>query len=223
MDLDIGLALEEGFQRTFKRNGLMLVAAFFLLNTASAFSGLRAGSEAASLSSSGNAVLMSVTGIALGIISVFVSIVAIRIFVSDETENVPDRVMKRNIGSALIHTLVGGILFAIAVLAGLVLFIVPGIYLILALMFWTVFVAVEDESFFDAMQSSWEMTKGHKWRLLGLLLVVLVVNGLLSGTGGLASLGLGSTVGMVMIQFLSAVGGVFTLAVEARTYTQLAG
>lgn len=231
MSLDIGAAVEEGARRTLKRNGLMLVAAFFLLNLSSGFIGARSGNMTMNGMSMwggmgyqplvGNPLTVALLGVVVSLLSIAVSIAALRVFVTDETEVIPDDAFKRNIGSALLHTIVGGIIFAVIVGIGLMLLVIPGIYLLLALFFWTVYVAVEDETFYDAMKSSWELTKDNKWRLLGLLVVIAVVNVLLSVVGGFASIAGYRFTGMLLIQALSAFGGVFALAAQARAYEQL--
>ncbi|MDY6762089.1 MAG: hypothetical protein SVY41_03495 [Candidatus Nanohaloarchaea archaeon] len=219
MALDIGSAVEEGVRRTLERNGLMLVAAFLLLNLASSFLGV--GSRAVG-GGSVNPAALTLIAVVVSLLSVVVSIAALRVFVTDETESIPDDAFKRNIGSALLHTLVGGLLFGIAVGVGFLLLVVPGIYLLLALFFWTVFVAVEDENFYEAMQSAWELSKGHKWQLLGLLVVIALINIVLSLVGAAASIAGPQLVGLLVMQVLSAFGGVFALAAQARAYDQLA-
>lgn len=222
MELDIGGAIEEGARRTVERNGLLLVAAFFLLNLISAFTGVSAAGSAAT-AVAGNPLLLGVVGVTVSVISIAVSIVALRVFVTGETEVVPDTALKRNMGLALLHTIVGSLLFALLVTVGIILLVVPGIYIILALFFWTMYVAVEDQGFYEAMQSSWELTKTHKWRLLGLLLVIVAVNVGLGLASGLLSTAGGGMVRTLVLEAGRAFGGVFALAVQARAYTQLAG
>lgn len=226
MRLDIGRVVEEGARRTLERNGLMLVAALFLINLAGSFLGLGSATAAGTpgyqmFGLSGNPVAMMVVGIVLSLVSVVVSIAALRVFVTQETATIPDAAFKRNIGYVLVHTLVGGLVFGILVAIGLILLVIPGVYLLLALFFWTMYVAVEDQNFYEALQSSWELTKGHKWRLLGLLLVIGIVNVVLSAVGGLMSLAGPEVVGVILLQAFSAFGGVFALAAQARAYTQL--
>ncbi|MFB6294951.1 MAG: hypothetical protein ABEI97_04280 [Candidatus Nanohaloarchaea archaeon] len=221
MALDIGAAVEDGARRTLERNGLLLVTAFVLINLASSLLGVGSGTGAGAPAVAGNPAAIAIIGLAVSLLSVVVSIAALRVFVTDETETVPDEAFKRNMGSALLHTVIGGILFGIAVGVGLILLVIPGVYLLLALFFWTVFVAVEDQSFHEAMQSAWELSKGHKWQLLGLLLVIAIINILLSIVGAAASFAGPRIVGLAVMQILSAFGGVFALAVQARAYEQL--
>jgi uncharacterized membrane protein len=68
------------------------------------------------------------------------------------------------------------ILLALAVAIGFVLLIVPGIILGLMFMF-TTFVVIEHElGPIDAMSESHRLTRGHKWQLLGFVLLLLLIN-----------------------------------------------
>jgi hypothetical protein len=73
-----------------------------------------------------------------------------------------------------------GIIIAIGVAIGMVLLVVPGI--ILALM-WSVAapaLVVEREGVFAALRRSSQLTKGARWKILGLFLVVVIAYWLLS-------------------------------------------
>lgn len=213
-------AVRDGAARTVAKNGLLFVAALFLLNLGGAFLGLRyTAADGAFMGSTGNPFATGVLGAVFTLVSLAVSIIAIRTFVGDETETVPDEHVRRNMGPAMLHMIVGGIIFAIVVLAGLALLIVPGVYLLLGLFFWSVRVAVEDESFVEAMQQSWNLTAGHKWELFGLLLVLVAANIIVGGLTLAA--GPRSMTGIIVGQVLSAFVGVFVLAAQARAYVQL--
>jgi uncharacterized membrane protein len=68
------------------------------------------------------------------------------------------------------------ILLALAVAIGFVALIVPGIILGLMFMF-TTFVVIERElGPIDAMSESHRLTRGHKWQLLGFVLLLLLIN-----------------------------------------------
>ena len=68
------------------------------------------------------------------------------------------------------------ILLALAVAIGFVLLIVPGIILALMFMF-TTFVVIERElGPIDAMSESHRLTRGHKWRLFGFVLLLVLIN-----------------------------------------------
>lgn len=84
-----------------------------------------------------------------------------------------------------------GILKGLLVMIGLVLFILPGIYLAIRWMFAELLVIDEGMRPMEALKKSAEMTYGHRWKLFGfsavaslvmlLGLVVFVVGGVVAG------------------------------------------
>jgi hypothetical protein len=82
------------------------------------------------------------------------------------------------------------ILWAFGVGIGVVLLLVPGIIL---LMMWSVAVpslVIERQGVFAAFRRSAELTKGARWKIFGLSLVLLVIYWLLSLVVGLVGLGM---------------------------------
>ena len=67
-----------------------------------------------------------------------------------------------------------GILYACSVLLGLVLLIVPGVILLLSLMFWDFGVVLDSRRPVDALNASHNLVWGHWWRTLGLMLLVFL-------------------------------------------------
>jgi len=68
------------------------------------------------------------------------------------------------------------LLLSLAVVAGLVLLIVPGVILALMFMFSNLIVIDRELGPIDAMTESNRVTRGHKWSLLGLVLILFLVN-----------------------------------------------
>ena len=103
-------------------------------------------------------------------------------------------------GLQVILPLIGlSILFSLGVGVGLILLVVPGIILLLM---WSVAVpslVVERQGVFAAFRRSAELTKGSKWKILGLFLVLAVIYWLLSIVLGL--------VGLKMYSATNAAGG----------------
>jgi membrane-anchored glycerophosphoryl diester phosphodiesterase (GDPDase) len=125
-----------------------------------------------------------------------------------------------------INGIIAGIVFGIIVFIGLILLIIPGIYLAVALYFFLIFIALEDESFIDALQSSWELTKGRRLSVFLFFIGIVLVQILFSIVGGVASLALGAAVpvlGAVVNVAVGAAFTVFSLAALYDAYTQLRG
>ena len=72
----------------------------------------------------------------------------------------------------LIKAILAGLLYAIIVVIGIVLFIIPGIYLAMRLQFYIVFIVDEDAGIVDSLKRSWAITDKQ---VLDLLLVAVVV------------------------------------------------
>jgi uncharacterized membrane protein len=68
------------------------------------------------------------------------------------------------------------ILYALALVVGLILLIVPGIIFALMFMFTTFIVIDRERGPVEAMKESNRITYGHKWSLLGFTLVLVLIN-----------------------------------------------
>ena len=245
MPVTIETALKRGVNRTVARNGLLLVGLLFVVSVLTEIVGLGVarwvtnrgvlpvgfpspgGGMGPGMSREVGAALFAVppavgalVSLLAGLATVVLTIGALRTFVGEETERLPTEHFTQNLVWPGLNFLVGTIVFAVIVGVGLVFLVVPGIFLLVALVFWTVSVAVEDENFVDGMRSSWALTRGHRLRLFGLGVAVVVVElvvGAVFGVGGLVD----GIVGVVLVQFGSALTTVFTLATLAAAYDQL--
>jgi hypothetical protein len=151
-----------------------------------------------------------------------VRIVAVRTLVSDETEGLPADATRR-LPVATLNGFVGGVIVLVLVGVGLLLLVVPGVFLALSFFFVRQEVAVEDKNALDALAGSWELTSGHRLELFALALVIVVVGLAVSAVGGIVGF-LGITaLTTVVTTLLGAVTTVFGVAVAARAYVQLRG
>ena len=228
--------LKQGYSRSIEQNGLTLMGIVFVISVLNGLLGISitrwmAGQQLASGAVQMNPttllppVLGGIVAFVLSIALLVVSIGAIRVFVSDETERLPREYFSRNMVWAAINFVIGGIIFGIIVALGFVALIVPGIFLLVTLAFWTVYVAVEDQNFITAFRSSWGLTRGYRLNLfvlgVAVTLLILLVN-LVFGLGNLASGSLaGDIVALVFAQIASAITTVFATAVLATAYTEL--
>ena len=236
MQINIEAVLRRGVNRTVARNGLLLVGILFVVSTVNAIVGLGVARWVANRGvfptglpfprGTGAAVFAVPPGVGglvsllAGLATVVLTIGALRLFVSDETERLPREHVTRNLVWPGLNFIVGTVVFAVIVGFGLVLFVVPGVFLLVALAFWTVYVAVEDRGFVAGMRESWALTRGRRTRLFLLGVAVVLVQILVSAVFGIGGPALG-VVGVVLAQAGSALATVFALATLAAAYEQL--
>ena len=229
MSLNIGDALETAVSRTTTRAGLTLAGAFFVLQLLVTLftTNMSAAVQSAAPPAEIAPVVLPIGALASGVLSLvayvciaYVGIVAIRSMVSDVTDHIPGEFLTRHVGPAFLWWFVASIVVGILVTIGFVLLVVPGIYLALGLAFTLVYVAVEDETAFTAMQSSWELASGNRWRLLATFLVPGVVYILVAGILGVI-LPSTTVAGWVVTGLIGAVWAVFIQALLGACYRQL--
>jgi hypothetical protein len=160
--------------------------------------------------------------LATALVAETLNVFAIRTFVRDARslpEGAFDGLAARAAASFVANTLA-----AIAIFAGLVAFLVPGVFLAVAFYLVRAVVAVEGAGVVPALRRSWRLTAGHRVRVLLVLLFVLVVGQVTtlpattlggSPTAEAAATGLGVVLGALVAAFAA--------AVAARVYVQLAG
>lgn len=118
------------------------------------------------------------------------------------------------------------ILFAIALMLGIVLLIVPGIMIACA---WCVAVpalVADRTSIFDAFRRSAELTRGNRWRIFGLLVIWIIAVMLLSGVVGVisgpgAAAGALSPAGLIVNFVYATLSGLIGAAGTAVLYVEL--
>jgi uncharacterized membrane protein len=174
MQFSSGSALRFGWETFKRRPWLFIGATFVILLVSGMINGVTMGIDAAITGSPDQpSILGSAINLALGTL---VSMGATAFFLaahdSAETADLSmlwhPRPFWKYLGTSL--------LLALAIAVGFVLLIVPGIIFGLMFMFAT-FVVIERElGPIDALTESHRMTRGHKWPLLGFMLLLLLVN-----------------------------------------------
>ncbi len=242
MPLSVGAALRDGLGRTFERNGLQLVAAVFVLRLATSVADdtlRRANRELAGQVGElpgGGAVdlLGGPTPYALGVgvpaafllvvlvalLAEAVRIVAVRTLVSDRVDAVPAEYVRRNIGTATLNGFAGGVVVLTLTAIGLVLLVVPGVFLALSLFFVRQEIAVRDVNFVEAMSGSWELSAGHRLELLALAAALVLVELVVALPAALVA-AVDPAVATFVGAALQAVVVVFGIASTCRAYDQL--
>jgi hypothetical protein len=150
-----------------------------------------------------------------------VGVVAVRTFVADASRSFP-RGLSHRLVWVVLNALVASFAVTVLIGLGLVLLVVPGVYLAVALYFVEFEVIVEERHAFDALRSGWALTRGDRLEVFVLFLLVFAV-GLASGAPGvvLGRLGAPAAAVTAVSVALGAVAGVFSIAVGARAYVQL--
>lgn len=247
MPIDITALLQRGYERTVARTGLIFAGIFYVVSVLNALftpelprqpftpermpewvpEGIRspefvsAGSQPYAPSLGLSPAVAGLLSLGLAIVSLVITVAAIRTFVGGETEKIPPEYARRNIVWVGLNLVVGSIVFAIALAIGFVLFVIPGLFLLVSLIFWEVHVVVEDENFVDGFRNSWELTSGHRLRLFALGVVVAFVSVVVSALFGIPAPLVPDVLGFLIAQIGSALLSVFSLATIAETYNRL--
>lgn len=236
MSLQLAPALRTGGQNLFSRTGAILLAAYTALTAAILplsntmivrlyeRAGLTEASEAIPL------VLDLPLSVAVGgylvgtLVGGYLSLVAIRSFVTGDGTQFPAGAFTRNVPLALANLVAGGLVYFLLMTVGFVLLVLPGLIAYVAFMFMLPYVAVEDRNFVDALRSSYRLSKGN-WLMLGVLVVlVFAVASVIGGVGGLAfGLLLPPAAGQLLSVVVTAPVSLFSLAVIAAAFEQLRG
>ena len=124
------------------------------------------------------------------------------------------------LGTGTILTLVGvAFLSAILILIGLILFIIPGIYIAVRFVVASQAAVLERQGVTDSLRRSWNLVEGNWWRVFGIVIVVAILVGVLEQ---IVSRILGAIAGDVLGVGLSTlVVGVFIQPIQAIALTLL--
>jgi hypothetical protein len=156
------------------------------------------------------------------LIGLYLSIVAIRTFVSGDGSSFPSGAFTRNVPFALVNVAVGGFVYFLLITVGFVLLFIPGLIAYVAFLFMMPYIVVEDRNFVDGLRSSYRLSKGN-WLMLGVLLLVVIGFGAVIGfVGGLTSgLLLPPAFGQLLLVIIQAPVSLISLAVIAVAFNQL--
>ncbi|WP_049898685.1 hypothetical protein [Halococcus agarilyticus] len=231
MTLGVATVLRESLRRLATGPALLLLLALAVIQTIAA---LLAGpvyrvAPDAVLSGTGDPFDLALepvplVGLALVcVVAGYVGLVTIRVFATRwgvvEREH-----LTHGVASGLVNWLAGALVVAAFVAVGLAVLVVPGAFVLGALLLALPFVAVEDANAVSALARSWRATDGHRTTLLALAVAVLLIDAVLfvvsvalatALAGSLAPLGLFAGMFAVAIAF------VFLWIAMARTYAGL--
>ncbi len=231
MSFDIGAAFVGGLKNLWNKATLTIVLALtfvyllqdFGIDTLTAWDGQAANAPLAIGSSAATA---SVLLLASTVLTVLLALTALRFYSSGSSE-LEESMYKENLLMPAINFVVGVVAFSILVGFGFLLLIVPGLFLLTALYFYSFRIAVEDENFIQAFKSSYSLTEGNRLELFGLGVIVtvpalivslisipLLLIAQLAGTGV-------ALVSMLLYNLVLAVIFVSILSIAGQAYNQL--
>lgn len=239
MSLNLSRAIREAASRTVSRNGAVFVLVFALLGIlstivtdslilfADSLAGEVEGAEPVgvptplALSLSGSTIVL--LGLVWLLANAAASVVAMRVLVGEHTDTIPDDLFSRRLTRATMSDVAAEVVAAVMIGIGLLLLVVPGVFLAVCFYFSRPLIAVEDRGFVDALAESWRLSRGNRLRVFALLVIVMVVGLAVSLPATLVSglFAAAPAVGSVLGIAVGAVATVFGLAVVARAFVQL--
>lgn len=231
--LNIGDAINYGFDRLTTRGGAKLLAAYVLVIVVSGVSylslimGTLSDSAATGqdvsftppldlpVAVSGGLLVLSL------VVGTVLAIVAMRAMYAD-INDVPTTDHTRRLLRTVGVLLVVGIITNIAVTIGTAFLIVPGIFLAVSLYFAPAAVMIEDAGIIESLERSWELTAGNRFRLFALGIILSIGGSIVGGFFFILSIFVPIVGALLYLVTLGALI-LFGTGVQIGAYRQLAG
>jgi hypothetical protein len=173
--MTIGGVLSEAlglYRRFFKRFFLTAAAVFVVIDLLSAIADdvSKDGSDGVTAFWA----LISVTGSLIGLLWVQGALTATVADVRDGRADEDIETTYRRVRPVLLTLLVAGLLAGLGIFFGLLLLIVPGLFLLARWSVVTPVVVLERTRAIDALRGSWELVKGRTWTAFGIVVITLL-------------------------------------------------
>jgi len=236
MALQLGRAITDGIKRILTPTGAILLVAFLALqlltqasiNTAviSVFPPGPAGEIEAALG-----LTLPVSGTVAGALFAGSVVLSGAYFVvlsraltrpAGALSTFPGDLFTRRMGRATLSMLVGGIVVSIAIMIGMALLVLPGIFLAASFVFFIFAVGVEDRGLVSALKRSWALARGNRIRLVVLVILAGAIGFVGSIVGTLFDIASAAIVGELLVNALNSVLFVFLYGIVAAAYLQVA-
>jgi uncharacterized membrane protein len=189
----ISEALSWGFE-TFKKNWQFLVIFFILVILADFIpSWLH---DLARRSFPDSSFIFSILSFVVDVITSIGIIVVTLKFVDRKKPEIEDLYQHY---SYFLNYILSSIIYCLIIIAGLILFIIPGIYWAVKYQFYKFYIVDKNMGPWEAIKASGRLTRGNKWKLLWMDIVFALISLL-----GIIALGIGILVAMPIISLASA-------------------
>ncbi|WP_299331833.1 hypothetical protein [Haloplanus sp.] len=167
------------------------------------------------------AAVLAVSSLLLGI-GIF--LVAARLLARDVSalSSFSGDLFTRRIGRAFLSALVISAVLGVVIPIGLVLFLIPGLFLAVSLQFALFAAAVEDTGPIESFRRSWELASGNRWRLLALVVLFGIVGGIGGAIGSVFSF-ISPAVGQLASLVINSVLVILMYGIVADSFVQLRG
>ena len=157
----------------------------------------------------------------LAVVVEAVRIVAVRAFASGELDGVSTESATRRLPIATAYGFIAVLVtwIAITILSALTFFLlfIPAVFVYLGLLFVRQEIAIADAGLIEAISNSWRLTKGNRWDLLLLVIVLFVVTIVIQ----IITTSVAGTIGLVVSALLSSTEAIFGAALVTEAYVQL--
>ena len=232
MALQLGRAISNGIRRSLSPVGiaLMVLTALYVgiftisVNTVVANQLPPAVRQEAQVGlalplSSAVAGILALLALVFGMV---IYIAAARAFTREgpDSGTIDGSLFTRRIGRTVVSAIGANIIVGISTSIGLVLLVLPGIFLMVSFAFVLFVIAVEDARVIDSLRRSWGLARGNRLRLAALLLLIGVLTGLLSSLGSVVSI-VNPAAGTVVSLLVTAPLAIVGYGIIADAYLQL--
>lgn len=164
--------------------------------------------------------LLAVGIVATVVLAEALRILGVRMFARATTASLSTASIRSRLLLATLNGVVGGIITTVATGFGVLLLVVPGIFVAVSLFFVRQEIAIKNKNFVDALAGSWALTRGHRVDVFGLAVLLFFIN-LLASSPATVLFFINPAVATVLGVLVGSVVTVFALAVTTRAYAQL--
>lgn len=137
-----------------------------------------------------------------------------------ELSTFPRKIYTDRIGRATLSTIGGSVVVGLSVTIGLVLFVLPGLFLGVCFLFFLFAVGVEDRRALDALKRSWALSRGNRLKLALLVILAGVIGAVVGIVGTVFDLTNAPVIAELITNTISSVLFVFLYGIVAAAYLQ---
>lgn len=235
MVLSIKRALGNGAAKTLTKAALTfviligLIQIMFIASTNTVFEAFIASLDLpaeASANSTSSPLSLPLSATVAGVLAVaallllqVITVVLIRVMAADR-QVITHEAYSRRIIWVVFNSIIAGIIVGLLTMVGFALLIIPGLFLMVSLLFTTVYIADQDENVLTAIRDSWSLASGNRWRLCGMYVAILVAFFIITFAIGFI-LPATSALSTIVSMIINTIMIVYMMAVITDAYRQL--